>query len=388
MKKYFFAILFFLGCLFVNFNIDNSVTNASAIFSVTTDAYNSRKITISLEGLNPRTNYIKINEVEYCQEGEESCNSYFISTNTYLRKIADTYGEKSLLETVTSTTLDYEITTSDDGMKYYLIETYGNDGATFLEYILIEYKLSTLSERVVLNPNAQGKPTHFYDFVQYSSVRKTNIAISLLDDEKIYNYSGIVYVCEEIDEKNTNCGEYDLNLDVVDYYIKSYGDGVKVLNVHLVHMGQSIVDLTKLDAELDTKATLISKKIHLDTIGPEITIEGGKWIFLESGERYEVQGATCKDAIFPDYECSVTNDANIIGIDYTSDNYQIVTYEATDRLGNTTSEAVKIKVDTTQKDNSIGLYLGISAGVLAITFTILGYILIKNHEKKKKMSYI
>ena len=381
MKKCFFTILFFLGCLFLNFNLDSNLTSAKASVSIEADSYNSRKVIIKLEGLNARTNAIRVDEVLYCNAGEEGCNSDGVKI------IPDTMKEHSHPDniTFTSTEFEYLISTESDGDKYFYIQM---SGVSYSETMIVEYTLSTLTERIILNPNGQGVATHVYNLVQYSSVRKTNVRITLLEDEKNIEYSGIVYVCEVLGSDNTNCTEFDLYLDSVDYYIRSFGDGTKYLNIYLLYKDKTITDPSKLSAELATKAKLVKKNIYLDTVGPEITIEGGKWVFLEAGQKYEVQNATCVDAVFPDEHYEVTNDAKIVRIDYTSDKYQIVTYEATDKLGNTTSETVKIKVDTTSGDKGLSLYAIIAIGVMAITFTILGYILIKNNEKKKKMSYI
>ena len=100
------------------------------------------------------------------------------------------------------------------------------------------------------------------------------------------------------------------------------------------------------------------------------------------------QKATCKDEVFKDDECITKNDYAVVGIDYESDNYQIVTYEATDRLGNITNLSVKIKVDQVKEDNSLTTWLIVAGGIMAVTCIILTYVLLKNAEKKKKMSYI
>ena len=152
----------------------------------------------------------------------------------------------------------------------------------------------------------------------------------------------------------------------------------------MVKIGKVVTDL-KFD---ETNSTLISKRIVLDTVGPKITIEGGQWIFVESGKKYSEQKATCVDAVFPGDSCEVTNDLKVVRIDYKSNKYQLITYEATDRLGNTSSIAVKVKVEIITKDNSVAIAVIGGAVILLITVTILGVIVYKNGQKKKKLSYI
>ena len=134
----------------------------------------------------------------------------------------------------------------------------------------------------------------------------------------------------------------------------------------------------------------ISKKIYLDTVGPKIKIEGGQWIFVESGKRYKQQEATCSDAVFPSpkYKCTVNNDLDIVRIDYTKDDYQLITYSAVDELGNISNVVVKIKVEIAENDNSGLIAIIISGVVVLVTFSILGVVVYKNNQKKKKLSYI
>jgi hypothetical protein len=143
-----------------------------------------------------------------------------------------------------------------------------------------------------------------------------------------------------------------------------------------------------LKVELNSKATLVSKMIYLDTIGPEITVEGGNWVYVEAGQKYVAAKATCKDAVFSEAKCYPDNDASEVRIDYNSPKYQIITYTATDELGNVSSVSVKVKVEVAQGDSSNGVMWIISGAALALTAIILGWVLIKNNEKKKKLSYI
>ena len=135
MKKYFFAILFFLGCLFIDFNIDNNVVNAQPIVSMEADSYDSRKITIKLEGLNARTNSIRIDEVIKCNASDDGC------TSDGVKIIPNTsYTPPSNGATFTSTTFEYQITTPNDGIKYFYIQM---SGVSHFETTVVEYKLST-----------------------------------------------------------------------------------------------------------------------------------------------------------------------------------------------------------------------------------------------------
>ena len=132
----------------------------------------------------------------------------------------------------------------------------------------------------------------------------------------------------------------------------------------------------------------MSKKIILDTVGPKITIEGGQWIFVPVGSKYKAQDATCRDSTFTVDECKVDNDLDVVRINYKEDNYQLITYSATDRLGNTSSVVVKVKVEIPINNSGSMIAILVSVGVILVTFSILGVILYNNHQKKKKLSYI
>jgi len=389
MKKYVLGVLFFLGCFFLSLTNTNSVS-ADSIANVVTDPYDSRVVTINLSGLSPRTAKLEVNEVAFCHEGEVGCNSYFVGGETKHLRILDTEVYKEV-STTGNYSVSYRIESTGDGDKYLYIVPYHKDGNNLVigdAYVcLLAHKLSTLNQRITINPDAQGNPLHVYNSVQYSSVRKLTVDISLYDDE-YPSYSGIGYICEEFDNALHYCSEYVLNGNVWDYYITSYGDGEKIINIYLVNTGVTILTSNDLSVELSSKARLISKKIYLDTIGPEITIEGGNWVFVEAGKKYTPGKATCQDAVFKELECVVDNDANVVKINYTNPKYQIITYTAKDELGNVSSATVKVKVEILEEDSSWGTWLIISGTVLLVTGLILGWVLIKNNEKKKKLSYI
>lgn len=391
MKKYIFGVLFFLGCFFMCLSTNVGLVEAASIATtVTPDAYNGRNISIKLDGLSIRTSVIKVHEVELCQynqEDGETCEGYeeyVIDADTYYIKSLNTVEYEASGQM--SETINYTVVSQEDGDKKLLIESYYN--RTLLANTLITYTLSTLNQRVVINPDAQGNSLHVYDNVQYTAVRKINISITLTEDEN-KTYSGLVYICELLNEKLENCGDYVLSGSSADYYIQSFSDGLKYINFYLITKGNSITSTEELLAANSEKFRLISKNIYLDTVGPEITFqEGGQWMYVEAGSKYTAQKATCQDAIFSNATCVVTNDLDVVRINYNTDKYQIVTYEATDLIGNVSSVAVKIKVEIAEEENNLTTILLVSVAVVVVTGLVLGYFLIKSHEKKKKISYI
>lgn len=391
MKKYVFSILLFLGCFFVSLTINVNKTLAVSE-TVVVDAYDSRKINVTIEDLSPRTQVINIHEIEYCVDtSDPSCKEVLVGTdNRVIFKILNSVSFEVDMNRTTTAVIDYTVQSSSDGLKRFFVEPMNEGEPMRAYYHIFEYSLSTLNQRIVVNADGNGNPLHVYDNLQYISVRVLPITIELLPDELENTYSGLIYVCEV----GNVCRDYELENNLINFSLDSYGDGLKQLNIYLVKKGHTI-DSSKLDAELqnDSKVRLISKNVYLDTIGPEISVEGAGdswvWAYVEAGKKYEVAKAICKDAVFTEDECSVSNDAEIVKINYNTDKYQFVTYEATDRLGNTTSIPVKIKVEIdTGEDNNMGLYLGVSASVLIVTGIILTYVLMKNNEKKKKLSYI
>ena len=395
MKKYIFMLLFFLGCFFACLSTEVNLVEAVTA-KVTTDSYDSRKITIALDDVDAGLNRIIINEVRLCQAGDMNCQEviYRNGSNIEKKQVIFLYSQEFIrIAEDRTATLTYNIRSEGDGLKYFYIATYADQSLNTNYSYFLEHSLSTLSERITVNPDGNGNPMHEYDAVQYTSVRKINFDIKLLESElegEGATYSGLVYVCEFAEEKLSRCGEYLVGSDTLEYYISSYGDGQKLIEF-FVGYKDTTYDLSVPDVStVLTKDTAkqVSKKLYLDTVGPEISIEGGNWVYVEAGKKYTAQKATCTDAIFNEDVCSVTNDLNVVSIRYDTEDYQIVTYEASDRIGNVSSVSVKIKVEIPQKGNNTGVYIAISVGVLLVTFLILGWVLIKNNEKKKKMSYI
>lgn len=374
----------------------NAQEAESTLIEIEENRYDSRKVTITFHDLQPRTEIIKINEIEYCSEGSQGCAATIVGTDTYFFKILNTTDFYVVLGDTRTASIEYEIISEDDGEKNYFAQPVYVDVSTNEQipltrsYRLFKYTLSTLNQRVVINPDGNGTPRHVYDNLQYISVRTLPVNVELLESELEANYSGLVYICES----GKSCRDYSVNDGGdIKFSIDSYGDGLKQIDIYLVKKGINI-DTTNLVNELENKdkAKKISKEIYLDTVGPEIYVEGAGdswvWAFVEAGKKYEEAKALCKDAVFGEDTCQVTNDASVVNLKYNIDAYQIVTYEATDRLGNTTSVAVKVKVEIAEPKDNTMTYIAISGGILALTAVVLGYFLIKSHEKKKKMSYI
>ena len=397
MKKYIFSILFFIGCFFVIVNNNCNMISAEepTLVDIEENGYDSRKITITFHDLQPRTELIKLHEIEYCSEGDEGCNPTIVGTTTHFFKILNTKDIPVVLSDTKAAIVEYTIVSENDGEKNYFAQPMYND-VTTNEWIpltrssrLFAYTLSTLNQRIVINPDGNGNARHVYDNVQYTAVRTLPISISLFDKELDENYSGVVYICES----QKSCRDYLVVENNINFSIDSYGDGAKTIDIYLVKKSVTIGEENLID-QLENKNNTkkISKQIYLDTIGPEIYVEGAgdswTWAFVEAGQKYQPVNAVCKDAVFESDDCLVHNDAAVVNIKYNTDKYQFVTYEATDRLGNTTNIAVKIKVELAEPKDNTMLYIGISGGVLLLTVVILGYFVYKNHEKKKKMSYI
>jgi hypothetical protein len=272
-------------------------------------------------------------------------------------------------------TINYVFQTASDGEIYLLIQCLDGSGSLSTGtnvYAYGVYKLSTLNQRIVINADDDGKPTYSFDNIQYTAARNNRVNINLFPDEYA-TYTGEVFVCEYYQEKNNRCVKYTITEEPINYYVESYGDGEKTLRFYLVKLGNIIAG----DNFTDSNSTLIAKTIILDTVGPKISLKGGQWVFVPAGSKYSAQTGTCKDSTFGEDPCEISNDLDITN-----------TYSATDRLGNTSSVVVKVKVEIVVKDNSTLVALLVSALVLATTFSILGFIVYKNHLKKKKLSYI
>lgn len=409
MKKYFFALIFVFSVFFLGLSTNEVSAAGDMVVEISqASQYDNHIINFTFSNYHINTASIRVSELKICTSSdpsnEEGCGKYPKAVNNdvnmsdyYFKVVGDPVDYKvdvpegeNVLPPITK---EYTVRTMEDGAVYLLITCHqlsgtaisGSDASAF-----IIYTLSTLNQRVVINPNSQGIPTNMENNIQYTAVRNNNIKVSLSEEEYNYStsrtYNGDVYVCEYYQDKNNDCLKYTLSLTdtYFNYYFKSYGDGEKVLRIYLIKEGKALNEFEF----TDLNSTLVVKNIILDTIGPKIKIDGGQWIYVPYGSRYEEQKATCSDAVFSGDECTVKNDLKVVRIDYTKDKYQLVTYEATDRLGNTSSLVVKVKVEIPTEDTGNLVTLLISGLVLVTTFTILGIVVYKNHLKKKKLSYI
>ena len=400
MKKYFFTLIFMFSFFFFGLT-SNVVSAAEGPMQYTidlADSYDNRIIDITITNYNGYARSFLISELAVCSvEEEDSCQKYARAKNNdidYSDIFMKVVGEETRINIPQDNvdgellqTTRYTIQTVSDGDIFILIQCLSGSGGimsgTEQDYAFGVYKLSTLNQRIVINADAEGKPTYSYDNIQYTPTRNNKINIGLFTDEYV-TYNGEVYVCEYYQEANHKCLKYTISEDAINYYFESYGDGEKTVNFYLVKRDQTITD----NNFTDTNSTLISKKIILDTVGPKITIEGGQWIFVPVGSKYKAQNATCRDSTFTTEECIVDNDLDIVRINYKEDNYQLVTYSATDKLGNTSSVVVKVKVEIPTDNTGSMIAILVSVGVILVTFSILGVILYSNHQKKKKLSYI
>ena len=390
MKKCIFAIMLFLGSLLFGFNNEVNLVEAGnsqpeEIFVA--DAYDKRKLTITVEDVPNQAILAKVYEVRQCAPSDSSCIQLgHIKVEVFdMVEYTVSVGESKIVK------LDYRIVTENDGKKTIMVVFYeSRENENSCRTVMFDYELSTIGDRIVLNPDGNGKPLHRYDGVEYTSVRNLPISINLTQEEK-EKYSGIVYICEE----GSSPIEFDIYKEKLNVSLLSYGDGTKVIKFYFVKSNVTPPTYTEnLESFLATGAEEVVKNIYLDTVGPKIYVKGEDenwvWVYLEAGKTYRDQQPICIDAVFSEDSCNVKNDLDVVSIKYDTENYQFVTYEASDRLGNVTMVTAKIKVeiiDTTERDNWI-LGLAISGGVMLVVFIVLGYILIKNHEKKKKISYI
>ena len=183
MKKYVFSILLFLGCFFVSLTIDTSKMLAVSE-TIVVNPYDSRKINVTLEELSPRTESIKIHEIEYCQNASETDCKEVKELNKIIKILNTTLFEPIDMNRSTTAVVDYTIVSKTDGTKTFFVEPFNGDGESMKAYYhTFEYELSTLNQRVVINADANGDPLHVYDNVQYISVRVLPITIELLEDE-------------------------------------------------------------------------------------------------------------------------------------------------------------------------------------------------------------
>lgn len=379
----------------VNSNSNIISAEEPNLVEIEENRYDSRKLIITLMDINIRTELIKIHEISYCNEGQDGCKATIVGTKTYFFKILNTEEFPVVVGESKEISIEYTIVSEGDGEKHYFAETMAMDPSTNTwepltrSFRLFKHTLSTLGQRIVINPDGNGNPRHVYNNVQYTSARTMPISIELLSQELEKSYSGEVYICEAL----KSCRSYLVQDGNINYSIDSYGDGEKNIDIYLVNKF-STIDESNLSDELEhnNKTKKISKIVYLDTVGPEIYVEDAgnswTWAFVEAGKKYEIANAVCKDAVFESDECIVKNDAAVVHIKYDTDQYQFVTYEATDRLGNTATVTVKIKVEQAPPKDKTMMYVAISGGVVLFTIAILGYFVYKNHEKKKKMSYI
>lgn len=399
MKKYFFALMFIFSVFF--FGLNSNVVNAEdKIMNFTVslaDSYDNRIVDITVSEYNVFARAISITELAVCSEQEQdSCQKYAKAKNAdtdmsdkYMKVVGEIVGYEIPFAELEGEdyTARYTVQTQSDGDIYILIQCLNGSGAPIgnatMDSAFGIYKLSTLNQRIVINADAMGRPTYSYDHVQFTKVRNNEVNIELFDSE--YNeFSGEVYICEYFHESEVCTPKYTIGKNVLSFYIRSVNDGEKTINFHLVRKGKTVTN----NEFTEDNSLLITKLIVLDETGPKITLNGGQWAFVKSGSRYKEQTATCEDATFPTDTCKVENDLKVVRIDYNSDKYQLVTYSATDRLGNVSSVVVKVKVEIIKKDNSTLIALLASGGVLLVTIAILGVVVYNNHQKKKKLSYI
>lgn len=245
----------------------------------------------------------------------------------------------------------------------------------------------SVEDLIVINPNSKGEPVDVYDIEekdeegnvltvskkQFTKSRDITILISI-SDEDLNGYQETFTVCEIIpgSSKDTEkCANYSKNEKKIYFQISGKNDGEKEIKINF--SGSS--NLT------------INKKIILDTIGPSITLNGGNYMYIPLGGRYEEKNATCTDdsgVVLGD--CAVTvEEANI---DMNKATYQYVRYTAVDFLGNETNAVRKVlvEIEVEGEDNTV-FWIGAGFGI-AVLSALLFLQVWKNKEKQKNQSVL
>lgn len=262
------------------------------------------------------------------------------------------------------------------------------------------------AEDAVINANSNGEPRDVYYENTYNEdtgeliavtakqyTRTRDITITLNQDAiNLENDGGAKYedfiVCEvlyieedeqQIIEHKDNCTKFPVSEKNLNYQIKSENDGEKQIVLIFNYEGK-----TQWTQEDD----IIVKKITLDTMGPVITLNGGEYVFVPSGNTYEEQEATCEDdsGVATEGGCKVTIEETTIDMKKTG--FQYIRYTATDFLGNETNVLRKVMVEVVEDKGGIDLYWYFAIGFLVIVVLSLGYIVIKNKDKQKNQSVL
>lgn len=151
-------------------------------------------------------------------------------------------------------------------------------------------------------------------------------------------------------------GDAEINIEIgsafVDLGATAYDEFEKV---DTIVTSDGVVDTTKLGQYILTykafdsskNISTVTRKVNVvDTIAPEIALNGDAEIVIEAGQRYEELGAIGIDKVDGNFKASVEGEVNInIPGEY------IITYTATDNSGNSATVTRKVKViDTTAPD--------------------------------------
>ena len=189
MKKCFFVVLFLLGCFFSMLMCNDAHIRAAIQTSITVDEYDERNITVELSEIHGATEKFMVYEVEMCNKDTDgdSCLEKTIGEKTEYIKLLDKGQEFTVTDegrTTHKTIIDYTIDSTSDGEKYFYFEAFIN-GQPQSEWwsTLIKYNLTTLTQRVIINPDGNDRPLHVYDNIQYSPNRTLNVKVNLLADE-------------------------------------------------------------------------------------------------------------------------------------------------------------------------------------------------------------
>ncbi len=253
-------------------------------------------------------------------------------------------------------------------------------------------------EEVVINPNSNGEATYIFDVNEQTGTKENgepeyglvskqfaksrDISVKLiLDEEALALYDSKFTICEVIPENNAGntretreCSTYLTSKSINGIQLKGRGDGEKTIEINLFSSYAN-----------GTIAKTITRKIYVDTTGPVITLNGGEYLYLTSGEKYQELGATCVDANNVEgYTCKVVVEK--ANINMSNPDFQYVKYTATDFLGNEVNVYRKVLVEVKKKKSYMKLIIGIG-GVIVLAGG-LTYIVLRNKEKQKNQSVL
>lgn len=293
--------------------------------------------------------------------------------------------------------------------------------ASLIAVFILSNKRTSASEfwdnvEVVFNADSNGKPTYVYEreekifdllsgveevrviSKQYAPSRDLKVSVYFVED--ITDEFSSFDVCEIIPENTENnttekkyCSSFEIRTNEIVQSTDEEGNPIQkyvahgMLQLRGVKDGEKKLSITFSSiGPGGTSMAAINKSIILDTTSPVLTLEGGEYIYLASGEKYSEPGYKCEDTSeVIENSCSVSVDGSI---DLNKPGYQYVMYTVRDFLGNETNITRKVMVEVSTGKSGISLYW-VGAGILVIIVAAgLTYVVLKNKEKQRNQSVL